>query len=205
MEADPGNISYSQEAWRKATHFIALLIPASYIILPRPWAIGVLGTAFLVVASFEYFRLRRMKPWLWIEPVVGGMIRPKERNGNFTGAFYILLAGTLTIALFENHWLAATAITFEIAGDVASAMVGRKFGRHKIRGQKSVEGALGFLVVALLIIAVVPKVPYTVGIVGAVVASVVEAISIHRDDNLTVPLSSGLVMYLMMKIWPGLP
>ncbi len=204
MEADPGNISYSQEAWRKATHFIALLIPASYIILPRPWAIGVLGTAFLIVAFFEYFRLRRMKPWLWIEPVVGGMIRPKERNGNFTGAFYILLAGTLTIAFFPRY-LAATAITFEIAGDVASAMVGRKFGKHKIRGQKSVEGALGFLVVALLIIAIVPKVPYTVGIVGAIVASVVEAISIHRDDNLTVPLSSGLVMYLMMKIWPGLP
>ncbi len=204
MEADPGNISYGQEAWRKATHFIALLIPASYIILPRPWAIGVLGTGFLVVACFEFFRLRRMKPWLWIEPIVGGMIRPKERNGNFTGAFYILLAGTLTIAFFPRY-LAATAITFEIAGDVASAMVGRKFGKHKIRGQKSVEGAIGFLIVALLIIALVPKVPYTVGIVGALVASVVEAVSIHRDDNLTVPLSSGLVMYLMMKIWPGLP
>ncbi len=204
METDHSNISYQQEALRKATHFIALLIPTSYIIFPRPWAIGVMATAFLIVAAFEVFRLRRLAPWLWIEPFVGGMIRPKERNGNFTGAFYILLAGTLTIAFFPR-WLAATAITFEIAGDVASAMVGRKLGKHKIRGPKSVEGALGFLAVALLIIVLVPKVPYTVGVVGAIVAALVEAVSIYRDDNLTVPLTSGLVMYLMMTWWPSLP
>ncbi len=194
------DISYSQEAWRKATHFIALLIPTAYIILPRWWAFSVLSGAFVVVAVFEYFRLRRKRPWLAIERFLGGMIRPKERNGNFTGAFYILLAGALTI-LFFPRWIAATAITFEILGDVASALVGRKFGDHKIRGSKSIEGALGFLAVAVLIIVTVPKVPYVVGIVGAVVAALVESVSIYRDDNLTVPLISGLVMYIMMVIW----
>ncbi len=58
---------------------------------------------------------------------------------------------------------------------------------------------------ALLIIVLVPKVPYTVGVVGAIVAALVEAVSIYRDDNLTVPLTSGLVMYLMMAWWPALP
>ena len=204
LPADNKNITYQQEALRKATHFIALLIPTSYVIFPREWAIAAMAIAFAVVATFELFRLKRMAPWKMIEPFVGSMIRPKEQNGNFTGAFYILLAGTLTIAFFPR-WVATTAITFEILGDVASALVGRKFGHHKIRGQKSIEGAAGFLAVALLIIVVMPKVPYTVGIVGAIVASVVEAISIHRDDNLTVPLSSGLVMYLIMHLWPNLP
>ena len=204
LAADNKDISYQQEALRKSTHFIALLIPTSYIIFPREWAIAVMATAFLLVAAFEFFRLRRWRPWTLIEPYVGGMIRPKEQSGNFTGAFYILLAGTLTIAFFPRY-VATTAITFDILGDVASAMIGRKFGHHKIRGQKSFEGAAGFLVVALLIIVIMPKVPYTVGIVGAVVASLVEAVSIYRDDNLTVPLSSGLVMYLMMTLWPGLP
>lgn len=198
------NITYQQEALRKATHFIALLIPLSYVIFPREWAIAVMAIAFAIVAIFEVFRLKRMAPWKLVDPVVGSMIRPKEQNGNFTGAFYILLAGTLTIAFFPR-WVATTAIAFEILGDVASALVGRKLGHHKIRGQKSIEGAVGFLIVALLIVVVMPKVPYTVGIAGAVVAAIVEAVSIHRDDNLTVPLSSGLVMYLMMQIWPHLP
>ena len=202
--ADNRQITYQQEAWRKATHAIALLIPTSYVIFPREWAIAVMATAFVIVATFEFFRLRRMRPWLMVEPALGLMVRPKEQTGNFTGAFYILLAGTLTIAFFPRY-IATTAITFEILGDVASAMIGRKYGRHKIRGSKSWEGAAAFLVVALLIIVTVPKVPYTVGIVGAVVASLVEAISIHRDDNLTVPLTSGLVMYLMMQLWPALP
>ncbi len=204
LAADNKQITYRQEALRKATHFIALLIPTSYVIFPRNWAIAIMATAFLVVATFEFFRLRKMLPWRMIEPALGSMIRPKEQTGNFTGAFYILLAGTLTIAFFPRY-IATTAITFEILGDVASAMIGRKFGHHKIRGPKSIEGAAGFLAVALLIIVVMPKVPYTVGIVGAVVAAVVESISIYRDDNLTVPLSSGLVMYLMMQLWPNLP
>ena len=62
-----------------------------------------------------------------------------------------------------------------------------------------------FLVVALLIILLVPKVPYTVGIIGAIVATIVEAVSIHRDDNLTVPLISGLVMHLLVLMFPLLP
>lgn len=200
LPADNKEITYRQEALRKATHFVALLIPTSYVIFPREVAIAVMAFAFSVVAAFEFFRLKRMLPWRIIEPLVGSMIRPKERSGNFTGAFYILLAGTLTITFFPWQ-IATTAITFEILGDVASALIGRKFGYHKIRGQKSIEGAVGFLAVALLIMVVMPKVPYTVGVVGAVVASVVEAVSIYRDDNLTVPLSSGLVMYVMMCLW----
>jgi dolichol kinase len=50
-----------------------------------------------------------------------------------------------------------------------------------------------------------PHVPYTVGIIGAVVASIVESTTLYRDDNLTVPHSSGLVMYLLLEFFPNLP
>lgn len=201
---DQSNITYGQEALRKATHFVALLIPTIYIIFPRNIAIILLGAAFLIVATFEVFRLRKLPPWNWVKPVVGGMIRPKEEQGNFTGAFYILFTATLCIIFFDKY-VASTAITFEIVGDVASAMIGRRYGSHYIRGSKTIEGATAFLVVALLTIAIIPHVPYTVGIIGAIVATVVESVSIHRDDNLTVPLSSGLVMYLLMHFFPYLP
>ncbi len=198
------NITYGQEALRKATHFVALLIPTIYLVFSREVAAVLLGSAFLIVAAFEVFRLRRLPPWDWVKPVVGGMIRPKEEKGNFTGAFYILFTATICI-LFFDRYVAATAITFEIVGDVASALIGRRYGKHFIRQSKTYEGAAAFLVVAILTIVVMPHVPYTVGIVGAVVATLVESISIYRDDNLTVPLSSGLVMFLMMQTFPNLP
>ncbi len=190
---------------RKATHFIALLIPACYVIFPKPWAIAIMSATMVVAITFEIIRLRKLRPWHYLKFAVGGMIRPKEENGNFTGAFYIILGGLATIIFFPR-WIAFTAITFEILGDVASALIGRRYGRHFIRRPKTYEGALGFLVVALLIIVLVPKVPYTVGIIGAVIATIVEAVSIHRDDNLTVPLIAGLVMHLLVKaFFPQLP
>lgn len=200
----PKDFSYRQEALRKATHSIALLIPACYLIFPRNWAIAILAATFLVICGFEVVRLRRLKPWNYLKWAVGDMIRPKEENGNFTGAFYIVLGGLATIIFFPRY-VAATAITFEILGDVGSAMIGRRYGKHYIRKPKTVEGALAFLAIALLIVVLVPKVPYTVGIIGAVVAALVESLSIHRDDNLTVPLISGLVMHLLMKAFPLLP
>ena len=190
---------------RKATHFVALLIPLGYVVFPKPWAIGFMSLAMAVTIAFEIVRLRKLSPWQYLKWVVGGMIRPKEENGNFTGAFYIILGGLATIIFFPRY-IAFTAITFEILGDVASAMIGRRYGKHFIRRPKTIEGALGFLVVALLIILLVPKeVPFTVGIIGAIVATIVEAVSIHRDDNLTVPLISGLVMHLLVIAFPMLP
>jgi dolichol kinase len=195
---------------RKATHFVALLIPFCYVVFPKPWAIGLMSLAMVVAIAFEIIRLRKLRPWHYLKWAVGGMIRPKEENGNFTGAFYIILGGLATIIFFPRY-IAFTAITFEILGDVASAMIGRRYGKHFIRRPKTIEGALGFLAVvgflavALLIIIVVPKVPYTVGIIGAIVATIVEAVSIYRDDNLTVPLISGLVMHLLVIAFPMLP
>ena len=186
---------------RKATHFVALLIPTCYIIFPKPWAIGFMSLAMVVTIAFEIVRLRRLKPWQYLKWAIGGMIRPKEENGNFTGAFYIILGGLATIIFFPR-WIAVTAITFEIIGDAASAMIGRRYGKHYIRRPKTIEGALGFLAIAVLIVLLVPRVPFTVGIIGAVVATVVEAVSIYRDDNLTVPLISGLVMHLLILLFP---
>ncbi|MFH2056269.1 MAG: diacylglycerol/polyprenol kinase family protein [bacterium] len=189
---------------RKSTHLLALVIPAIYLVLPREWAIAVMVAASVLIVSFEVIRLRRWAPWKFLSPVFGQMIRPQEQNGNFTGALYILLSGVLCIILF-NKFIAATAITFIIVGDVASAMVGRRWGKHKLRGSKSLEGSLAFLAVALLVTAAIPNVPWAVGIAGAVVATIAEGLSIYRDDNLTVPLAAGLTMYLLVRLFPTLP
>lgn len=201
---DHKGFSYRQETLRKATHFLALVIPACYLIFPKGWAIAFMAIAFLSIVAFEIVRLRRLRLWNYLGKVFGGMVRPGEERNNFTGAFYIMLGGLATIAFFPRY-VAAMAITFEILGDAASALVGRRYGRHYLRKPKTIEGACGFLVVALLIAFIVPKVPYTVGIIGAIVATLVEAISIYRDDNLTVPLASGLTMHLLMVVFPQLP
>jgi dolichol kinase len=84
-------------------------------------------------------------------------------------------------------------------GDTFAALIGRKFGRHKF-GRKSVEGSLGCLVGTLIVAALAPGLPMWVAAVGAVTATVTEALSVTIDDNITVPLVSGTVMTLLLAI-----
>jgi dolichol kinase len=200
----PENLTYRQEGLRKSTHFLALLIPVIYLMFPNGWAVMTMAVIVAFIIAFEIVRLRRLAPWKLLSCIFGAMIRPQEENGNFTGAFYILVSGLLCIIFFEKH-IAAAAITFIILGDVAAAMVGRRWGKHKIRATKSWEGSGAFLLVALAVAYLMPNIPWTVSTVGAIVATVVEGISIYRDDNLTVPLTAGLVMHLLIKLFPGLP
>jgi dolichol kinase len=130
------------------------------------------------------------------------MIRDHEANGDFTGATYILLSVCFTIALYDKP-IAIAALAFIIVGDTLAAIIGRKFGRHRF-SNKSFEGSFaclaGTVVVAVLVWLLMPEFPLSVGLAGALVATVVEAMPLGVDDNVSVPLVSGLVMSLLMRI-----
>ena len=91
------------------------------------------------------------------------------------------------------------AVSFIILGDIFSALVGRKYGLV-VFGDKTLEGSLGFFVACLLAIAVIPGFPLVIGIAGAAIATLVEALDLAIDDNLSVPLISGVAMQLLLKI-----
>ena len=132
--------------------------------------------------------------------VIGRMVRKKEQNGDFTGATYILLSTCLTVAMYEKH-VAIAALAFIIVGDTFAALIGRKFGRHFFGGGlKSVEGSLGCLLGTMFVATLTPDLPIYTGTLGAVVAAVTEGLSFDVDDNISVPIVSGLAMTLFIKI-----
>jgi len=127
------------------------------------------------------------------------MAREHEMKGDFTGAAYILVTACLVIAFYDKP-VAVACLVFIMVGDSAAALIGRKFGKHKY-GRKSIEGSLAFCVSAVLMAFVLPELPLYIGIIGAVVATVTEALSTRIDDNASVPLVSGLVMHLLIRIF----
>lgn len=178
------------------------MIPVAYYFLEltRIEALAILIPAFLIITFFEVVRLRKWRLWQKTKFLVEKMVRKHEEAGDFTGAFYSLLGFCVTIALFESRIVASIALVFIIVGDVAAALIGRKFGKVKFKG-KSLEGSLACLAgTALVAYAAfeIANFPLLVGLVGAVVATIVEAIPDFVDDNLSVPVISGLVMTLML-------
>ncbi len=195
------NISFKHELIRKATHMGALVIPSGYYFmgLERQTAFSIMLVIGLAMLVIDIARMRGW--WLWHKVfchVIGLVIRKHEKDGDFTGATYILLTSALTIFLYQKP-IAIAALSFIIVGDSFAAVIGRRFGRIKF-ANKSLEGSLGCLFGTIIVALLSPGIPLSVGLLGAVVATLVEAWPFGVDDNVSVPLLSGLSMHMAIML-----
>jgi len=205
MSSDPAmpsdQIPFTGELARKATHLGALVIPGGYYFLQLDKAdmLAIMIPIALLMVLIDISRLRNWTIYRsTVSRIMAPMIRNHEHAGDFSGATYILLSVCLTVALYSKP-IAIAALAFIIVGDVLAALIGRKFGRHRF-GRKSVEGSLACLLGTLAVALLVPEIAMPVGVFGAVVATVTEAASSKIDDNISVPIISGLAMTLLGKI-----
>ncbi len=195
-----GQITFVRELMRKGTHMGALIIPAGYYFLhlERPEMLSIMVPITVAMILIDIARLRRWLFWkAFARKIFSPMVRQHEMAGDFTGATYILLSVCLTVALYDKP-IAIAAMAFIIVGDTLAALIGRRFGRHRF-GNKSVEGSLACLAGTVIVAVVVPDLPMGILFFGAVVATIVEALPLNIDDNITVPILSGLLMTLLDK------
>ncbi len=195
-------ITFKQELARKATHMGALVIPCGYYLLQldRVAMLMIMVPIALLMILIDISRLRRWSFWTgFAGRIISPIIRNHEHMGDFTGATYILTTVCLTIALY-NKPIAIAALAFIIVGDSLAAVIGRKFGRHKLFSRKSVEGSAACLAGTIIVAAIVPGLALPVALFGALVAAVVEALPLGVDDNVSVPILSGLAMTLLGRI-----
>ena len=120
-----------------------------------------------------------------------GFEREGVRNP-FTGAMLFYAGFTLSFLLFPLP-IASASCAMLAVGDSLSTIVGIKFGRHKI-GKKSLEGSLACFIFSFAAGSFFVN-PF-LALVGAAAASLIELFP-RIDDNLTIPLISGLVMLLL--------
>ena len=131
------------------------------------------------------------------------LLRTHEKQ-KITGTGYYLLSSLLSVLFFKKE-LAITCLSFLVLGDMFAAIIGTRFGRTKILPNKSLEGSLACfavcLVIGLFIARLFPEhlTPQIVTI-GAFTATIVEMLPLGIDDNLTIPLISGLVMQILISV-----
>lgn len=201
--SSPGSdqITYRQELIRKATHMGSLVFPLSYQFLGfnKQSMLALMIPLALLMILIDLSRLRRWRFWTGFAGRIGSpVIRGHEKSGDFTGATYILIAFCCTIALYDKP-IAVAALSFTIVGDTLAALIGRRFGRLRF-GRKSLEGSLACLAGCGLVAWIVPGLLFYVGISGAIVATIAETMTLGIDDNVTMPVLSGLFMTLIAKL-----
>lgn len=202
------HVSLKKEILRKLFHLMEIPVLLGHSIIRYYWsekiAILALTGLFLLLLEIEYIRLE-IRPRL---PRIMRIFRPRERN-NVTGTVFFIASTIIVFGVFD-YSIALLALLLTVFGDFASALVGIRFGKHKLFKKKTFEGFLAGLVTNLLIGFLVLPDYFPIFLTMAVVASVVELLTNKLDDNLTVPLFAGftgqMVAYLLsinLSAFPG--
>jgi dolichol kinase len=195
-------MTYQQEIWRKLIHLGSAAFPIAYWLTDKPFMLWVLVPLAVIAVGAE--TLRHLKPRFraFIDRWLGRLLRQAEDH-TLTGATCVTLGAMLSIALFDKP-IAITVLLFLSVSDALASLVGIRFGRVRLGG-KSLEGSAAFLVSAVAIALLVLRSAPLVAVLGAVVATVVEALPLKiagrkLDDNLTIPLISGAAMSLLAPV-----
>lgn len=210
-QIDKGHIDYKSELLRKSIHLCSLSIPVFYYFITKELALAILIPLLLFSLLLELGRFYVPSIKNIFNSLFGFLLRKHEldeKKKNLSGASYVFISAVLTILLFPKA-IVITAFSALIICDIAAALIGRKFGKHKFLA-KSLEGTLAFFVSGILVVIVTPKIEYSIteyiiGIAAIAVGSIAENISYGwADDNLTIPVSIGLTMWILYTLFlPG--
>jgi dolichol kinase len=186
---------------RKLIHLAMALLPAAgwWVSFQLALALGglLLGASLAVEAARRWWPGVNRLLWRLLPTT----FRAWEDRRLLGSTWFVV--GALASLLLYGQDVGGTAVLFLAWGDPAAEMVGGRWGRS---GQeKTVAGSLGCL--ALCLVAGLVGVglgglsPWA-GLAGAVVATLVERWSPPPDDNLWMPILSGLAI-VVIQWWVG--
>jgi dolichol kinase len=189
-----------REAMRKSIHISSLAIPFFYryvLDYNRKLMFLILLAALMVAIVVELYRLQ-LPTFRRVFHRLFGLILRRHEIGDFTGATFLIFSSLLCVVFFTPD-VTFLAISFLSVGDTFAAIIGINFGKRKFIGtKKSLEGSIGCFVSALLFAFIFQSsLSPWVFVTGALFATLAELWEIPMDDNVKLPLISGIVMSMI--------
>ena len=164
-------------------------------------AIMFFGVAVFFYLYGEY--VSRSKPIFGLRRLAF-FFEKRKSSRPFSGALWFYIGSGISFALFPLMIAVASSAILAV-GDSFSTMFGLNFGKHKLVGEKSVEGSGAFLIGAFLIALLFLK--PSIAFAGAFTGMLVEAFIPPKlggkkthwflDDNLLIPIVSGAVIFVL--------
>ncbi len=180
---------------RKLIHISSIFIPLSYKYLfgfNRKLFVIILFGITLLSIIIDFMRLEHHSVKKLFLKYFGNLLRHHEIE-NFTAATFLMLSALLSIAVFPPE-IAFISLVFLAIGDTSAALIGTNFGKRKLFGtKKSLEGSLACFLSCMAMVMIFNIDPF-IGFVGAVAATIAEFSHISLDDNIKIPIISGLIM-----------
>jgi diacylglycerol kinase (CTP) len=191
--------------WHISTGSIGLLL---YYRTDRDASFWAFFTMVIALFGFlfDFLRARNEKLNQVVVSIMGPFMRQSEIQG-FSGLPFYSLGVSLALFLYKPE-IAELSIMFLIFSDPMSSFFGVLFGKDKIMPNKSLQGAFACFFTCYLITlfyGLNSHIPGTTLFTFAVLAGVVGTISellsaFNIDDNLTIPVISGLGLTIISQV-----
>ena len=186
------------EIGRKIIHLTILIVLIGYVIIEKIYGkTAALLSLVALLMFFLFMEYLRLDLDLQI-PFFSQFIRPKERERMY-GVIYFLSGTIICLAVFDFR-IALAALLMTTFGDIAAALIGKRYGVTILFRSKTVKGALAELIVNLIVslVVLIGVTNIYVPIGMAFIATFVETFVDELDDNLLVPLFSGFVGQMLV-------
>lgn len=198
------------EVQRKLFHSLMALVAIVNWIGGPPFSIGFAGICLAFFIGFDIIRIR-VYGYFPFRRITDRVMRPKERTRLGANVFFavgtlftllsIYIIGTLLDFNLQINcywmikgWLGVTAVIVAAIGDAAAAIVGMAWGKHQLKGNRTVEGTIGGFIIGSL--SILPLwyfvgIPWIYGVIGATMLIIVDLANPPLDDNLLNPVIIG--------------
>jgi len=192
-------LSIGSELKRKSIHLMMIVIPVWYYFTPE--GLGVLGLIIAMTGTvvLDLLRLTDDRLRQFFLRFFKSLIRSHEEE-HLLGSTYFMIAALISVLVFDKM-IAISALSFLVIGDTAAAVIGKRFGKASYWG-KSLAGSSACLV-CCLVIGFLLLDDAAVVLAGALSATIAEALPVPMDDNMRVPIASGVVMHLVLHLSQG--
>jgi len=180
---------------RKAIHALSGLIGIGILLFPKPAMVAVCAFGLVFAGAVDVIRLR----WGFRGPMkrISSWFKEKER-ATISGSTALLASYLFLVAIFPAP-VAAFAILFFSVGDPLASFFGKYFPLWRFR-EKSVGGAMAFILVGAILSLSLPGLTPCIKICASLFGALAEFFAGDMDDNLTVPVAVGVALVALGKL-----
>ncbi len=186
------------QPWRRVFHaanglgVLALLL---FTPVPQFELAILLGAAAVGALLLDWLRLRSPRVNRLFFRLLKRLASPREAEG-IASSTWFLIGISLTLLLFPQAVAVGAILVLSLA-DPAASYLGRRWGRTPF-GSGTVEGSLTFLCVSAFLL--VPLAGWIPGGVTALLVTGIERVPWPLDDNLTIPLATGVLLWSLLPV-----
>ncbi len=188
-------LDYNNEIFRKIIHLSSLLIPITFHYTSFNFFISILLILLLTILLINRYYLY-LSNYKYINIFLLNSMRNYEKK-TLWGATYLIL-GFVIITLLFNKFIVILSMIISSFSDSMAAIIGIKFGKLRIFNNKSIEGFYVFFISTFTIVFFLSQLPLLYIFIISFTISLTELLTPAKYDNLAIPLSSSIILYLFM-------